>query len=353
MGELMNQHTLHVDQFIALNDEIAALVRAGVPLPHGLRELGRDVPGRLGAAAEALGHSLESGTNLLDALADDRTAFPPAYRAVVAAGLRAGRLPAALEGISASARRAAETRRLIGVAILYPLLVLLIAYGLFVLLTLRGVPVLVEMYADSRLPANAILSALERLDAAVLWWAPWPPLIVCGLFAAWWFRSGQATAIEAPRRERWRSPSQVRAWSALCIFTDLLALLIEHNVPLAEAVTYSGDACGDERIERDARELSSRLTRGQRDEILSPCSSGIPAVLRWLLTTDAGQPRLVAALRQTSQTYHDHAAEQAAWLSWYLPLILTSVIGGTATLLYALACFLPWCWLLYKLSLPV
>ena len=77
MGELMNQHTLHVDQFIALNDEIAALVRAGVPLPHGLRELGRDVPGRLGAAAEALGHSLESGTNLLDALADDRTAFPP------------------------------------------------------------------------------------------------------------------------------------------------------------------------------------------------------------------------------------------------------------------------------------
>ena len=350
---MVNPHTLHVDQFIALNDEIAALVRAGVPLPRGLRELGRDLPGRLGAAAESLGRSLEAGTDLLDALADERTGFPPAYRAVVAAGLRAGRLPAALEGISSSARRVAETRRLIGLAIVYPLLVLLIAYGLFVLLTLRGVPVLAEMYAESRLPANAFLTALARLDESVLWWAPWPPLVVGGMFAAWWWRSGRASAIETPRRRSWYNPAQVRAWSSLCIFTDVLALLIEHDVPLAEAVTYAGEACGDTRMARDARELSTRIARGERDEILAPRPSGIPIVLRWLLATDSGQPRLVAALRQTSQTYHDQAAEQAAWFSWYLPLILTVTIGGSATILYALACFLPWSVLLYQLSTPV
>ena len=33
-----------LDQLIALNDEIAALARAGVPLDQGLLHLGRDLP---------------------------------------------------------------------------------------------------------------------------------------------------------------------------------------------------------------------------------------------------------------------------------------------------------------------
>ena len=40
-----------LDQLVALNDEIAALVRAGVPLDRGLRSLGEDLPGRLGRFA--------------------------------------------------------------------------------------------------------------------------------------------------------------------------------------------------------------------------------------------------------------------------------------------------------------
>ena len=39
---------------IALNDEIAALVRAGVPLEQGLGHLGGDLPGRLGTFTTAL-----------------------------------------------------------------------------------------------------------------------------------------------------------------------------------------------------------------------------------------------------------------------------------------------------------
>ena len=47
-----------LDHLIALNDEIAALVRAGVPLERGLAELGGDMPGRLGEIATALAERL-------------------------------------------------------------------------------------------------------------------------------------------------------------------------------------------------------------------------------------------------------------------------------------------------------
>ena len=36
----MTDHSLTLEQFIALNDEIAAIARVGVPLEIGLRELG-------------------------------------------------------------------------------------------------------------------------------------------------------------------------------------------------------------------------------------------------------------------------------------------------------------------------
>ena len=53
-GPTLSKPVITLDQLIALNDEIAALVRAGVPLDRGLRSLGEDLPGRLGRFARQL-----------------------------------------------------------------------------------------------------------------------------------------------------------------------------------------------------------------------------------------------------------------------------------------------------------
>ena len=117
-----------IDGLLALNDEIAALVRAGVPLEQGLADLGADMPGRLGKAAVALAERTARGESLDQALADQAVAISPTYRAVVQAGVRAGRLPAALEAIAASAHRTAETQRAAVVAVSYPLLVFAVVW---------------------------------------------------------------------------------------------------------------------------------------------------------------------------------------------------------------------------------
>src|SRR5256885_15473974 len=50
-----------LEQLSALSDEIGALARAGVPLDRGLRELSRDMPGRLGRLAGEMSRRLEAG----------------------------------------------------------------------------------------------------------------------------------------------------------------------------------------------------------------------------------------------------------------------------------------------------
>src|SRR3954454_5443535 len=50
-----------LEELIALNDEIAALVRAGVPLERGLLDVGGELRGRLRAIATGLGGRVGGG----------------------------------------------------------------------------------------------------------------------------------------------------------------------------------------------------------------------------------------------------------------------------------------------------
>jgi general secretion pathway protein F len=122
---------LSLAQLVALNMEIAALSRAGLPLEQGLRTTGEDFSGKLRSAMLGLSRRMESGASLTDALAVEGKSFPPIYRAVVHAGVRAGRLPAALESLAAFIRGYVDARRAVGAALAYPLVVVSLAYGLF------------------------------------------------------------------------------------------------------------------------------------------------------------------------------------------------------------------------------
>ena len=53
-----------IEQLIALNDEIVSLVRGGVPLELGLRELGGDSAGALQKISQSLAARMNAGASL-------------------------------------------------------------------------------------------------------------------------------------------------------------------------------------------------------------------------------------------------------------------------------------------------
>jgi type II secretory pathway component PulF len=68
---------ISIDELAALNDEIGALVRAGVPLDRGLLGAGGELPGRLRRITSALGQRLSRGESLPEALEAEKQAIPP------------------------------------------------------------------------------------------------------------------------------------------------------------------------------------------------------------------------------------------------------------------------------------
>jgi type II secretory pathway component PulF len=348
--------SITVDQLLAINAEIAALIKAGVPLERGLLVAGRDLRGRLGAIATALSRRLSQGESLPEALESEGRSFPPLYRAVVEAGARSGHLPIALEGMARFVRGYAEARAAIGLALWYPLLVLALAYALFVGFVSVVIPRFVDAFESLRLGEAAPLRFLALAgEWAPYWWPVGPVLLV--VLAIAWVRSGTAG--------RFRAGS----WSWLYLFpwmrsllanyetanfSELLGLLLEHRVPYPSAIVLAAESTGDARLTKGARQLAEGLARGESAATaLAKTDRGtfLP-MMRWVLATGQEQGSMVAALHNLADVYRKRAQFQSDRLSVLLPTILMLGIGASATFFYALALFIPLTNLLREITLP-
>jgi general secretion pathway protein F len=344
---------LSLDELIALNDEIAGLVRAGVPLERGLVGVGRDVRGRLGRVAEAIGSRMErEGCSLGEAIDAEAIGLPGLYRAVVNAGIRAGRLPAALEGLATFARSLAELRRTIGLALIYPAVVLVVAYGLFVGFVVLLAPRIDDAFGSLGASSGAA-AVLSRMGESAVIWGP----IGLGLFVlalVTWMRSGRASVLGdlGPIR-RIPGISGLIEQARGGMLAELLAVLIENRVPLPDALILASRAVGDARL-RSAADLAAEAGRLGSDpgSALSPeVSKVFPPILRWVLLNGGPRADLHGSLRVAARTYRERAIARAELVRVFVPAAMLVIIGGGAVLLYGLTLFVPFSELLRGVAL--
>lgn len=335
---------LSLDQLIALNQEILALARAGMPLERGLMEIGNDLPGRLRSVTAAIGQRMEQGETLSEALRTSGAGVPKVYRAVVEAGIRSGRLSIALEGLATYARSFAEARRAIGMALWYPLTILLLASVLLTGILVLVVPRFVSAFASLELPMSPTLQLLDAIRRYVWVWAPLPPALVAVVFLAW-MGAGSASGFAGGRIHGFL---RVFPWLGRMMtgfeaagYADLLALLVRHDVPYPVALELAGDASANAALARSSRELAEAIRSGLSPEEALKGASAFPPLLRWLLTTGASQGDFVAALTSMAERYRSEARRQSDKIRIFLPVILMLAIGATTTLVYTLTLFVP------------
>jgi general secretion pathway protein F len=341
-----------VDDLLALNEEIAALVRAGVPLEEGLADLGADLPGRLGQAATVLGKRTARGESLEQALASQAVSLSPAYQAIVQAGLRAGRLPAALEAVAASARRTAETQHTAIVAVSYPLLVFSLVWLGLAVFSQTLAPSLATSFHSMQVPGQGVFVALAWLGHGAWFWGPALPIVLAVFLLLWWYACSRAAAVHSRRADRllgWL-PGMKRMlnFSRTATFLDILALLIENHTPLHEAVTLAGAACGDPQTLHAAQQLSETIQRGQTQPF--PGEPAFPPLLNWLVLAAGRDGALLPALQHSAATYHRRARNQFDLVRVLLPAVFTVAIAGSITAAYALVLFVPYAMMLHALA---
>lgn len=341
---------LTLDQLTALNDEIIALCGASVPLQLGLRELGKDLPGKLGEAAKTLASRLEAGESLEHIFATS-DGIPTAYAAIIEAGVRSGQLSTALKSMATLMRRVAELRRIFTASLVYPLIVMAMAYAL-TLYTLSNFNIAsLEIFKSFDTTPTLPIHWVENLKSTMAYWVAIPPLLVICVLAIMLLRCRSAPAAPAVRGYWLPSIRRMVRDGRIYAFLEVLTLLVEHDTPLDEAIQLAGNASGDASLAKASGEMAKQVRGGRPLETNEFVPSGFPPLLGWLLMSGRQQPQLVLALRRMSANYAMRAERTATYLSFYLPVLLSSVLGGGATLAYGLIALGPWYHLLFRLGI--
>lgn len=346
-----SSNSITLEQFIAFNQEMIALTRAGIPLELGLRRASLELQGSLRQMVDELASQLEQGVPLTEALSRLRHPPPPAYQSLVQAGIRSGNLSLALENVTAFANSTLELRRQLTLTFLYPLIVLVMAYSLFVAVTIGLTPGLAAAFRSFGADDLQVLTWMEKFGASIWIWGPiFPACLLVLIF--WWWYSG--------RRSRWLGGggplmlipgmNNLVKWGQLSSFSELFATLLAHQVPLDEAFFLSAHAAGTRGLRHDARRFAIATQQGASFAESIRGLSSIPPYLKWTLSSSSSPEGLVKSLRQVSRFYRQRAKEWMEFLRIFLPPLMVVLIGGSATALYALSVFLPIIHTLDKLS---
>lgn len=334
---------ISLEDLIALNEEIAALVRAGIPLEVGLG-YGGNAPKKLRKITDRLRREMEQGNALPDALRKCGADLPASYLAIVEAGLKSNRLSDALISAAAFARTLLEMQRSLRTSLVYPTLVLCIAYGFFLLMLNDLLPRLTQMLIDAHSTPGRLLNGLEFLSHSMWYWGPALPLI--GLLAAIWLGLVPLGATRRPavlldrlRFLPWlrRIVGDVQSAS----FCHLFSLLVERGVPLPEALEASGSASADDRLAQECRQIAVELRKGLPLQQALQTSRRLPPFTRWMLSTGQTQGALPSVMATLTDVYRLRAQSRIELFRMSAPLILTLVLGGGAVAVYALLLFVP------------
>lgn len=347
--------TAALADFITLNEEIAAVARARLPLESHLARLGNELPAKAGPLAARIGSRIERGETFLDAMDAECADLPPAYRAIIAAGIESGQLGAALESLVESATRRSDLRRVTGVAILYPMIIVVVACQLLAFVLAKILPTFQFLYERrddwiARLAESPLVTPLVSVAL---------PSVLIIAAQLWWWRSGQLGSAGWYGRGPllWLPVARgVHRWSEAAKFAELLQMLAERGVPLDRALRLSASAVDSRSLQAAAQRFADQTAEGRAGGARQAVDGGtaaddsFPLLIRLALHHAGNRTLLVGGLRQAAAIYHERAVRAAEWYAEYTPLLLTVIVGGTLTIGFTLLVIWPYASALNELA---
>lgn len=345
---------LSLDDLITLNEEIAGMARAGLPLDQGLAELARDMGrGRLRRVTEAIAADLHAGRTLPEALDRQSGRVPPFYAGLIAAGVRTGRISEVLATLTLYARSLADLRNTVISALFYPGVVLVLSFGLFAFISQLILPQHEKNLRDFGMKLPVISEVMLVLGRHVFEYVILPVLLAVALLLLLYL----GLRFSSGGRQLWARlvyslplvGTLIRS-ARLAAFADLLGILIDHELPLPEAFRLAGGASSDPITAGAARQVEDGLREGLPLAEVLRGRGLMPELVVWMVSLGEQRGTLGPTLHQVAELYRRQVEMRAALLRSVLPPFLIIATGGVMVVLFVLATMLPMFKLLEGLS---
>ena len=182
-------------EFLVFNQELATLLKAGMPLVQSLDLLKRRVTSpAFRRVLDDVHERVRSGSALSDAFEAHRELFPSVYTASLLAGERSGNLDAMLRRYVEYTKIVATVKRKTVSALVYPAILTSLALAMVTFIILKVVPAFQDFYGTfgAELPwSTRVIVAVSGFLRAQFWWVIAALAAGAAAFLAWVRRPGQ------------------------------------------------------------------------------------------------------------------------------------------------------------------
>lgn len=279
-GLSLQRSALSAGERVLLIRQLATLIAAALPLEQALLALENQTTRPAGRAMlHTLRQKVLEGATLAYAVALYPAIFPPLYQAMIAAGEASGKLDSVLEQLADYSEKSAQLKSKLTQALIYPLLLTLVAIGVISVLLAAVVPTVVEQFVHMKqaLPLSTrLLMALSDLVRRTGF-----PLLVLLLLAA----GAAHLLLRQPRhRLRWHQATlrlpivgRIVLNLNLARYARTLSILSNSAVPLLEGMSIGATVLTNQFIRQQLEQAATQVREGssltlalEQTQLLSP-----------------------------------------------------------------------------------
>ncbi len=298
-------------EFLVFNQELATLLKAGMPLVQSLDLLKRRVESPIfRTVLEDIHEKVRSGAALSDAFASQGDRFPRVYTASLVAGERSGNLDAVLRRYVEYAKVIATVKRKTVSALVYPAILVTLALILVSIIVLQVVPAFSDFYVSF----GAELPLITRLIVAFSNFVRGQFLLILAFAAAavaaflvWFKRAGQRARLDhlllhvpvvGPIAAKFATSQMART----------LATLLGGGLPLVNALEIAARSIGNQFMAAQLDIVTLRVREGQSFAAALEARGVFPDVA--VKMTEVGES--TGALQEMLNTVADFFDEEIA-----------------------------------------
>ena len=252
-------------EFLLFNQELASLLKAGLPILSSLDILTERRKNLVfKRALLEVKDKVRGGMSLSEAFEEQGDLFPKIYCSTLASGERSGEVAAVLQRYIVYQKTLMATRRKVLAALIYPACLFMMSIVVIVILITMVVPKFVDFYGDLGADLPLITRLLIGLSSLVTHYILVLVAGSVGLVMA--FRAWQRTDAGKLALDRFqlRVPliGQILHKMAASRFVRTLGTLLAGGIPAVSALGISSRAVGNLEFERQLIEVERKVREG-------------------------------------------------------------------------------------------
>ncbi|MEM7623091.1 MAG: type II secretion system F family protein [Planctomycetota bacterium] len=332
--------------------QLSTLQDAGLPLLRSLQILEQQQkPGVLKNVLGGVCEEVEGGSSLSDAMAKHKSAFDTLYVKMVNAGEIGGVLDVILQRLAEFMEKAERLKRKINGAMVYPIVVVLIAVLILTGIMVFIIPKFQEIFADFGVALPGLTVWLIETSK---WVAGTPPapfpmfgalvIIVVLMFTpvAWWGirKIGPGKALTDVLMMWTPVFGNLVRKTVVARFTRTLGTLIGAGVPILEAVIITKETSGNWVFERALQKVHDSIREGESFAEPLRQSKTCDSIVVNMIDVGEETGELDVMLMKIADNYDEEVDVAVASLVSLLEPLMVVVLGGMVGTI-VVAMFLP------------